>query len=121
MKVHEETIIRHSFQFTEEDLELITSVVEDVWKFASVKTLVRNHASGFCKVLHALDRVMESAVYHADLTSDYDKDLEILADTFCSFEVKFENDPRFNKVDEMWREIIRVRKLGSNYERRIQL
>ena len=115
MDIHEKVIIKHSIRFTEEDYKLITSVANDVWKSFTVDRIIRNHDEGFCRMVQAVSRVRESALYKWDLTYSDDKLIQALIDLLCSFENRFPEDERVKTVDDMWVQILSVIQRGSEY------
>ena len=115
MEIKEKTIIRHSFHFTQEDLELIVSIIRDVWSFADVNLLITEYDMGFGTILGMLRRIRESVMNRNDLTCEDDKYLDALTDLLCTFEVRYENDQRLDAAREIRRTIAKIRRPGGDY------
>lgn len=118
MNIHEKTIIRHSFQFTQEDLDLITRILQENWRFATTHTLINHYDRAFARTLMMLDRVRDSVMYRSDMTCEDDEHLDTLRDALCTFICKHEDEednPDIDRVREMFSQILAIRKAGGDY------
>jgi len=115
MEIKEKVTVRHSFHFTEEDLELITFIAKKLWDGKSVGTLICQYCSGFAATLCMINRIDDSVYYNKDLTCDDDKHIDTLRDLLISFETKYPDDPRIEKTRAMWEDITGIRRPSGEY------
>ena len=110
MNIEEKTVITHEVHFTEEDYELIRSVMITVWESWSIRNVINSMNTGLGDYVAALRKVYDCAFYNRCMTDEDRKHFDMLNDMCCSFICRHENDERAPAVNEMWLKIIAIQK-----------
>lgn len=123
MEIKEKVVTHYSVHFTQEDVTLIQSVLQDVCPRVDNKTIFSDRAGGFAQTLSMLAAIQDSAHYNRNLTYRDKDTIQDLTEYLCTFEVRYPDDPRFQAVDDLWKSLQDVKdKMYSEisfYERSI--
>ena len=87
MNIIEKTVVVYSAKFTEEDLDLISYVMQKVWSFVrNVDSLFQDGGyTGFTASLNALATIRQNVLYNVPITKDNIDVIDNLYDIMSTF------------------------------------